>query len=485
MAVSGVNNECFAYDNPSSSQRERARESGQRNEPIHIARAFAWQFATRINSPFHATKADGSAGRGKNMNKVNGQSDQVITEPITRLQRGGTGTNLSRAASPNRNHRWRLIVIAGILIAGAVAIYLHLNSGKKQPARGGGIPPLPISTATVRTGDIGVYVNALGTVTPFNTVSLTARVAGQIAKVEYLEGQLVHVGDPLVEIDPAPFQAAVTQAEGQLARDQAQLELAKLNLERDTNLLNKGVISKQEFDTQVATDHQSEGAVKLDQGNLDTAKVNLAYCHITSPIDGRVGLRMVDPGNIVQANGTTPLVVITQLQPISVEFNVSEDAVPQIMQAMHNGDKPEADAYDRANQKKLATGNVESFNSQIDNTTGTLRLRATFKNDDAVLFPNQFVNVQLLVDTHKGVTLLPNNAIQRNDNGAFVYVVQPNQPVALKTITVGTTDGNVSEVQGLQPGSVVAADSFNRLSDGAKVTSRPSASAAKPTTPNK
>jgi multidrug efflux system membrane fusion protein len=270
-----------------------------------------------------------------------------------------------------------------------------------------------------------------------------------------------------------------------LARDQAQLELAKLNLERDTNLLNKGVISKQEFDTQVATDHQSEGAVKLDQGNLDTAKVNLAYCHITSPIDGRVGLRMVDPGNIVQANGTSPLVVITQLQPISVEFNVSEDAVPQIMQAMHSGNKPEADAYDRANQKKLATGNVESFNSQIDNTTGTLRLRATFKNDDAVLFPNQFVNVQLLVDTHKGVTLLPNNAIQRNDNGAFVYVVQPNQTVALKTITVGTTDGNVSEVQGLQPGSVVAADSFNRLSDGAKVTSRPSASAAKPTTPNK
>jgi multidrug efflux system membrane fusion protein len=465
----------FAYDNPSSTQRERAR----------IARAYACQFAKRINSPFHATKADGSAGTGKAMNKVNGQSDQVIMEPITGLQRGGTGANLSKAASPNRNHRWRLIAIAAILIAGAVAIYLHLNSGKKQPARGGGIPPLPISTATVRTGDIGVYVNALGTVTPFNTVSLTARVAGQIAKVEYQEGQLVHVGDPLVEIDPAPFQAAVTQAEGQLARDQAQLELAKLNLERDTNLLNKGVISKQEFDTQVATDHQSEGAVKLDQGNLDTAKVNLAYCHITSPIEGRVGLRMVDPGNIVQANGTSPLVVITQLQPISVEFNVSEDAVPQIMQAMHNGDKPEADAYDRANQKKLATGNVESFNSQIDNTTGTLRLRATFKNDDAVLFPNQFVNVQLLVDTHKGVTLLPNNAIQRNDNGAFVYVVQPNQTVALKTITVGTTDGNVSEVQGLQPGSVVAADSFNRLSDGAKVTSRPSASAAKPTTPNK
>ena len=419
------------------------------------------------------------------MNNSNGHTNQTVMEPTTRIKRGGRSANLSKAAGPNRSRRRRLVVITGILIAGAVAIYLHFNSGKKQPARGGGIPPLPISTATVKTGDIGVYVNALGTVTPFNTVSLTARVAGQIAKVEYQEGQLVHIGDPLVEIDPAPFQAAVTQAEGQLARDQAQLELAKINLDRDTNLLKQGVISKQEFDTQVATDHQSEGAVKLDQGNLDTAKVNLAYCHITSPIDGRVGLRMVDPGNIVQANGTSPLVVITQLQPISVEFNVSEDAVPQIMQAMHSGNKPEADAYDRANQKKLATGKVESFNSQIDNTTGTLRLRATFKNDDGVLFPNQFVNVRLLVDTHKGVTLLPNNAIQRNDNGAFVYLVQPNQTVGLRTITVGTTDGNVSEVQDLEPGAVVAADSFNRLADGAKVTVRPATPPNSSPNPNK
>jgi multidrug efflux system membrane fusion protein len=419
------------------------------------------------------------------MNNSNGQTNQTEMESTTRVERGGTGANLSKAVSPNRTHRWRLIVITGILIAGAVAIYLHLSSGEKQPVRGGGIPPLPISTATATTGDIGVYVEALGTVTPLNTVSLTARVAGQIAKVEYKEGQLVHIDDPLLEIDPAPFQAAVTQAEGQLARDQAQLELAKINLQRDTELLNKGVISKQEFDTQTANDHQFEGAVKLDQGNLDQAKVNLAYCHITSPIDGRVGLRLVDPGNIVQANGTTPLVVITQLQPITVEFNVAEDSVPQIMQAIHSGRQLEADAYDRANQNKLAAGKVESFNSQIDTTTGTLRLRATFKNDDGVLFPNQFVNVRLLVDTHKGVTLLPNNAIQRNDNGAFVYVVQPNQIVALKTVTVGTTDGNVSEVQDLQPGAVVAADSFNRLSDGAKVAIRPSASAAKPAIDNK
>jgi multidrug efflux system membrane fusion protein len=419
------------------------------------------------------------------MNSSSRHANQIVVEPITRVERGGTGASLSKARGANRSHRRRLIVIAGILIASAVLIYLHLNPGTKQSGSKGGIPPLQISTATAITGDIGVYVEALGTVTPLNTVSLTARVGGQIAKVEYQEGQLVHIGDPLLEIDPAPFQAAVTQAEGQLARDQAQLDLAKINLQRDTELLNKGVISKQEFDTQTANDHQFEGAVKLDQGNLDQAKVNLAYCYITSPIDGRVGLRLVDPGNIVQANGTTPLVVITQLQPITVEFNVAEDSVPQIMEAIHGGRQPEADAYDRANQKKLAIGKVESFNSQIDTTTGTLRVRATFKNDDGVLFPNQFVNVRLLVDTHKGVTILPNNAIQRNDNGAFVYLVQSNQTVALKAITVGTTDGNVSEVQDLQPGSVVAADSFNRLSDGAKVAIRPSASAAKTAMANK
>ena len=419
------------------------------------------------------------------MNSSNRHAHQTVVEPITRVERGGVGASLSKAAGANRSHRRRLIVIAGILMAGAVVIYLHLNPGKKQGGSGSGIPPLQISAVTATTGDIGVYVDALGTVTPLNTVSLTARVGGQIAKVEYQEGQLVHIGDPLLEIDPAPFQAAVTQAEGQLARDQAQLDLAKINLQRDTDLLNKGVISKQEFDTQTANDHQFEGAVKLDQGNLDQAKVNLAYCHITSPIDGQVGLRLVDPGNIVQANGTTPLVVLTQLQPITVEFNVAEDSVPQIMQAIHGGRQLEADAYDRANQKKLATGKVEAINSQIDTTTGTLRIRATFKNDDGVLFPNQFVNVRLLVDTHKGVTLLPNNAIQRNDNGAFVYLVQSNQTVALKAITVGTTDGNVSEVEGLQPGSVVAADSFNRLSDGAKVAVRLSASAAKPAIANK
>jgi len=404
----------------------------------------------------------------------NDQSALWESTPSDRPARPGAAT--SSSAPRRRSHR-RVVIAACVLILAAAVVYSHFKSVTKTRDKSA-VPAVTISTATAKSGDLGVYVNALGTVTPLNTVSLTARVAGQISKDEYTEGQLVHVGDPLVEIDPAPFQAAVTQAEGQLARDQASLELAKINLVRETDLLNKSVVSKQEYDTQVATDHQAGGAVELDQGNLDKAKVNLAYCHITSAINGRVGLRLVDVGNIVQANGTSPLVVITQLQPISVEFNVAEDSVPKIVQAVHSGRKLNADAYDREDQEKLATGTLEAINSEIDATTGTLRLRASFANDDDSLFPNQFVNVHLLVDTHKGVTLLPNNAIQRNDNGAFVYEVQPNQTVALKTIAVIRTEGNVSEVQDVQQGDIVAADSFNRLSDGAKVTMR---TAAQPT----
>ena len=419
-------------------------------------------------------------GIGKRTNSSDGNGQHAVVKARSRVAKHETSRADARQRfSPLKGApRWLQISIAAILIAGGFAFYLHWRATGETHSGKGGIPPTMISTAAASRGDIGIYVKALGTVTPLNTVSVTARVAGQIAKVEYQEGQIVHVGDPLVDIDPAPFQAAVTQAEGQLARDQAQLELAKLNLARDSDLLKQGVISKQEFDTAAANNGLNEGAVKLDQGNLDQAKVNLAYCHITSPIDGRVGLRMVDTGNIVQANGTSPLVVITQLQPITVEFNVAEDSVPQIMQAIHGGRQPQVDAYDRADQKKLATGKVESFNSQIDPTTGTLKLRAIFQNDDSSLFPNQFVNARLLVDTHQGVTLLPSNAIQRNDSGTFVYLVQPNQTVALKTITVGTTEGNFSEVQGLEPGAVVAADGFNRLTDGAKVAARPVASTA-------
>ena len=351
-----------------------------------------------------------------------------------------------------------------------------------------------VTTATAHSGDIGVYINALGVVTPLNTVSVQSRVAGQIVKVNYTEGQSVHAGDSLIEIDPAPYQAAVTQAEGQLARDKAMLADAQLDLDRYKEAYAKNAIPKQQYDTQVATVQQDQGTVQLDQGNLDNANVQLAYCHITSPITGRVGLRLVDAGNIAQAGGTN-LAVITQLQPITVIFNVAEDYLPQILPPVHRGEKLTVIAYDRTQQQKIATGTLETLDNQIDTSTGTLKLRAMFNNDDGMLFPNQFVNVQLLVETHTNVLLLPNPAIQRNDEGAFVYLVQtnqteqtnqisqaistgqtnqPNTVVVMHPITVGTTDGNVSEIQGLDEGSVVAADNFNRLTDGAKVILRPS-----------
>ncbi|HUA38106.1 MAG TPA: efflux RND transporter periplasmic adaptor subunit [Candidatus Sulfopaludibacter sp.] len=374
-----------------------------------------------------------------------------------------------------RRRRWPWIQAGFILILGIIAFYTH-----RQPLAqtgggrfGGGTNALMISTAMARTGDIGVYINALGVVTPLNTVSVEARVAGQIVKVNYQEGQRVKIGEPLVEIDPGPYQAAVVQAEGQLARDTALLADAKLDLERYKEAYESNAIPRQQYDTQGATVQQDEGTVQLDQGNLDSAKVNLAYCHITSPVNGRVGLRLVDPGNIVQANGTTPLVVVAQLQPITVIFNVAEDYLPQIQAPLREGKKLVVDAFDRTDQKKLATGTLETLDNEIDTTSGTLKLRAIFTNDDESLFPNQFVNVRLLVDTHKDVTLVPNTVIQRNDEGAFVYLLQTNQTVAMHPITAGVTDGNMSEVDGLDEGDVVAADNFNRLTDGAKVTIRP------------
>jgi multidrug efflux system membrane fusion protein len=392
-------------------------------------------------------------------------------------------TNGANPRKPRRLLPW-IIIACVLLLLAVVAFVTHRRSadaaaggggaGGRRGAMGG---PLMVSTATARTGDIGVYVKALGIVTPLNTVSVQSRVAGQIVKVNYQEGQMVHAGDSLVEIDPAPFQAAVDQAQGQLARDQALLENAKLDLERYKEAFAQNAIPKQQYDTQVAAVNQDQGTVQLDQGNLDNAKVQLAYCHITAPITGRVGLRLVDAGNIVQAGSTSPLVVITELQPITVIFNVAEDYLPQIQQPLREGRTLAVDAYDRTQQKKIASGTLQTLDNQIDTSTGTLRLRAQFTNDDEALFPNQFVNVSLLVDTHSNVILLPNPAIQRNDEGAYVYQLssaQTNQTVAMQKITVGVTDGDISEVEGVDDGAVVAADNFNRLTDGAVVMVRPS-----------
>jgi membrane fusion protein, multidrug efflux system len=390
------------------------------------------------------------------------------------------------AKPPGRRPRWPWVLAGVVVLLGAIAFYNHRQPKMKGGggSRYGGAYAAPmVSTARAQTGNIGIYVNALGVVTPLNTVSVVSRVQGQIVKVYYQEGQMVQAGDPLVEIDPAPDQAALDQSIAKQNQDQAQLNLEEVELKREAALIAAKIDSQDAYDQVAAQVGELQAAVKSDAAAVESAKVNLAYCHITSPINGRVGLRLVDAGNIVQANGTSPLVVITELQPISVIFNVSEDDLPLILKQLQAGNTLTADAYDRALTHKIATGTLETLDNQIDPTTGTLKFKAIFTNDDESLFPNQFVNVRLLVNTLTNTTLLPNTVIQRNADSAFVYLIKPdetgtNQTVAMQTITVGTTDGNVSSVSGIEPGTLVAADNFNKLTDGAKVTLRPAAGTA-------
>jgi multidrug efflux system membrane fusion protein len=408
------------------------------------------------------------------------KNDQVSggarTEPPTKPFSGPMDSD---ARSRSRKWPWvvTVLVIVGIIL---VIVLRPGNSKSKSDAAGGGRfggagQAVVIETATVKKGDIGVYVSALGTVTPFYTVSVRTRVDGQLTQVHYKEGQLVHAGEALAEIDSAPFEASLMQAQGELARDNALLENARLDLSRYQEAFAKNAIPKQQLDTQASTVHQYEGTVKLDEGQVTNAQVQMNYTHITSPITGRVGLRLVDPGNIVHASDAGPLVVITELQPIAVIFNVAEDYLPQIQHQLKQGKQLVVDALDRSQQKKVASGVLLTLDNQIDTTTGTLKLKAVFTNEDEALFPNQFVNARLLVDTHRGVTLLPNPVIQHNSQGAYVYVVESsetNQTAKLQTINVVTTEGDNSEVEGLEPGAVVAASNFNRLTDGAKVTVR-------------
>ena len=377
---------------------------------------------------------------------------------------------------PRRKRRSMWLMLALLLIVG-IAGFLILQRRQKATAAGSKpAPPSPpgvsISTAVAQQGNIGVYINALGSVAPLSTVTVKSRVDGQLMSVNYREGQMVKQGDVLAEIDSRPFQAQLIQAQGQYERDKALLENANVDLNRYQIAYSKNAIPKQQLDTQVATVHQFEGVVKLDQGQIDNANVQLAYCRITSPITGRVGLRLVDPGNIVHAADTNGMLVITQLQPINVLFSVAEDYLPQIRQQLRRGNRLSVDAFDRTQQTKLSSGALLTFDNQIDTTTGTIKLKAVFPNRDNALFPNQFVNARLLVATQRGVILVPTVAIQRNAQDSFVYVVKPDQTVVMQTVSTGTTDGSVTAVEGIKAGDVVATDGFDKLQNGVKVTVR-------------
>jgi multidrug efflux system membrane fusion protein len=376
---------------------------------------------------------------------------------------------------PQKRSFWWVWIIL-LLVVGLVGFRMYQNKqsaaqAAKQKAalaqRG-----VPISTTTATKGPIGVYINALGTVTPVYTATITSRVDGQIISVNYREGQMVHKGDVLLQIDPRPYQAALTQAEGTLAHDEALLAEGRIDLNRYQEAFNRNAIAKQQLDDQVQTVKQVEGSVKNDQGTVAAATTNVDYTTIRAPIEGRVGLRLLDPGNIVTSGGTTPLVVVTQLQPITVIFSVAEDYLPQIQKQMKAGHKMSVDALDRDQLTKLASGSLLTLDNQIDTSTGTVKLKAIFQNGDLTLFPNQFVNARLLVDTQQDATLVPAAAIQRNAQNAFVYLIKPDQTAAVQNVTVGTTDGNTSAVQGIQPGDVIAMTGFDKLQDGVKVTVR-------------
>jgi multidrug efflux system membrane fusion protein len=339
-----------------------------------------------------------------------------------------------------------------------------------QPSRGAGAKggAVTVTPATAQKGDIGVYMEAIGTVTPVYTSNVTSQVTGMVVAVHYREGQLVRKGEALVDIDSHVFAAQLAQAEGSLEKDTQVLSQAKMDLERYRSAWARNAISKQTLDDQEKLVLQTRGTVRADQGLVQYDKVQLGYCHIVAPFSGRVGLRLIDPGNVVQANSSTPLAVVTQQQPITVIFTVAEDAIGQIQAQLRHGGSLPVEAYDRAAQTKLATGKLLTMDNQIDTTTGTVKLRAAFDNKDGALFPNQFVNTRLLVKTLKGVTLIPTSAIQHNAQTSFVYLIKDGV-AEMRTVNPGVAEAGLTAVEGIQPGDVVANSSFEKLQPGVKV----------------
>ena len=368
--------------------------------------------------------------------------------------------------SDSHRHRglWIVIVIV-LLVLAAVLVWRHHDAAKKIA------PPPPkitVTTATAKRGDIGVYLDAIGTVTPVYTASITSQVNGLVLAVHYKEGQLVRKGDPLVDIDSRPYRATLLQAQGALERDQNILAQAQMDLERYRTAWARNAIAKQILDDQEKLVLQNEGTVKNDQGTVQFDQIQVDYCHITAPIAGRVGLRLVDPGNVVQSSGSATLAVITQLDPITVIFTIPEDSLGPVEARLRQKAKLTVDALDRTAQTKIASGKLLTLDNQIDTTTGTVKGRSLFDNKSDALFPNQFVNTRLLVNTLQGVTLIPSSAIQQNGQASFVYVIQ-NNIAHMRSVKPGVTDGGMTQVDGLNPGDVVANSGFDKLQDNAAV----------------
>jgi len=383
----------------------------------------------------------------------------------------------------NRHRMW--LWIGGLLVLAIVGYLLWSKiasanaTAAAAKAAAAGPPPIPVVTTTSHKGDIGVYYSGLGAVTPLATVTVRTRVDGQLMNVRYREGDTVQQGALLAEIDDGPYQAALTQAQGQLMKDEAALENARIDLVRYQQLVQQKAAPEQQEATQQATVHQDEGVVKLDQGQIQSAQVNLAYCKIAAPVSGRIGLRLVDAGNIVQSGDTNGLLVITQMDPISAIFTISEDQLQVVLKKVAAGQVLAVDAYDRAGTTKLAQGSLTTLDNQVDPTTGTLKLRATFQNPKGTLYPNQFVNARLLVQEKRGVTLVPTAAVQRNSQATYVYVVNADSKVEIRPIVIGTAEGTDSEVtSGLAPGEVVVMTGVDKLQAGSKVSTQ--ATAAKP-----
>lgn len=379
-------------------------------------------------------------------------------------------------------HR-RLLIVVGILLAFLALAWLLKPHGS-QPTGGGrfaGGGPMPVVTARATTGDMPITLIGLGTVTPLATVTVQSQISGQIMHIFFKEGQTVKAGDPLIQIDPRPYQVALEQAQGALGRDKALLANARVDLGRYQTLFAQDSIAEQQLATQKSLVAQYQGAVLTDQGQIDAAKLNLTYAHIVSPIDGRVGLQQVNVGNYVTPAEPNGLVVVTQLKPISVVFTLPEDEIPPLLQQMHGGATLPVTAWDRSNTHQLASGTLQSIDSQIDTTTGTIRLKASFANDDEGLYPQQFVNVVLLLDTLHSATLIPQSGVQRGAPGTYVYVVNADQTVSVRKVTVGPGDAsNVTITAGLKPGDMVVVDGADRLKDGAKVLVRQGGAAANP-----